>query len=610
MEKQRTLVKVWGIAMVGLSLLLVNTNEIKANVMNLTGAPTHIGTFEGSTTFTTSSSNGVNPGLYLEVMDRYGNVAEYESEDGVITVPDTKEGAYVTQAKFLGKTMYRDIDSGELLDEWVEGRDLELISPENAELITTGKNLFNIDKLPISVQGANAEAKISNKTIEVTSTSEFGACYVNYYQSSKISLRGGNSYVVSTKYLTNNSDANFRLFYMDSNGVIRTLLHTSQIISGVEIKKVYEIAEDIDVYFSFYVSTTEDGKLGGKTTYHNIQIEEITSETFYEITTEYQPYQSNVITGLGEVKLYGIDEVRDELDLITGEYAQRIGEVVLDDSYYVEGGGTDYIVDNDLPTVTRIRIEIPNLNIKQNSSFNCAEMSPEKTNWRDDREGFQSDNSDGSNRDNWIWVKINKNKLDALDEDGVVDYLKDNPITVQYELATSTIKTVDLNSTYTFGRVSMRDVHVKGKVKPLICSVDVPTADLTFLLDPNQEEGKQFIAPTFSLINKTPTSIRVTLKSFEQESDVFNDVLPAAHENWDLLDQEQSKDIALALVPKPSDGWIELNEGAYYVVDHQSLSLGRVKGYSTVEFAFEAFHGRAFLEELNPRYKLVFVFDF
>ena len=103
----------------------------------------HIGTFEGSTTFTTSSRNGINPGLFIEVMDDEGHLTQYESEDGVITIPNTQEGAYITQAKLLGKTKYVDEDTGEVLDAWEEGRNLRLASSENPTLTTTGKNLFD-----------------------------------------------------------------------------------------------------------------------------------------------------------------------------------------------------------------------------------------------------------------------------------------------------------------------------------------------------------------------------------------------------------------------------------------------------------------------------------
>lgn len=121
--------KLWEVgATVSLLCLLTTSLVSKA------GTLTHLGTFEGSTTFTTSSSNGINPGLFIEVRDVDGDLKQYTSEEGVITVENTKEGAYVTQAKLLGKTKYVDQTTDEVLDEWESGRDLELVSVENPVL--------------------------------------------------------------------------------------------------------------------------------------------------------------------------------------------------------------------------------------------------------------------------------------------------------------------------------------------------------------------------------------------------------------------------------------------------------------------------------------------
>lgn len=109
--------KRWGIG-ISLSFLGLLSSNLVSEAGTLTAGKSHIGTFEGSTTFTTSSSNGIDPGLFIEVRDVNGELKQYTSEDGVITVENTKEGAYITQAKLLGKTKYRDTNTGELLDEW------------------------------------------------------------------------------------------------------------------------------------------------------------------------------------------------------------------------------------------------------------------------------------------------------------------------------------------------------------------------------------------------------------------------------------------------------------------------------------------------------------
>ena len=90
---------------------------------------------------------------------------------------------------------------------------------------------------------------------------------------------------------------------------------------------------------------------------------------------------------------------------------------------------------------------------------------------------------------------------------------------------------------------------------------------------------------------------------------MLNDVLPSKYTSWEGLNKTQSKDIALALEPQPSESWTNLNEGSYYVADSSNIELGQIKGNSTVDFKFSALHGQSFSEILNPQYKLTFVFE-
>ena len=48
--------------------------------------------------------------------------------------------------------------------------------------------------------------------------------------------------------------------------------------------------------------------------------------------TPYEPYKSNILTVNEDVELGSVGEVKDELNLTTGELTQRVGEIVLDGS--------------------------------------------------------------------------------------------------------------------------------------------------------------------------------------------------------------------------------------------------------------------------------------
>ena len=155
-----------------------------------------------------------------------------------------------------------------------------------------------------------------------------------------------------------------------------------------------------------------------------------------------------------------------------------------------------------------------------------------------------------------------------------------------------------------------RSVEINGTVLPLVYSVTVPTEPLSFVLNPNAEEGQQFIAPTFTVTNESPASIQVEINTFEQTTQVFHDVLPTKYSDWSQLTREQSKDFALAVLPIASDGWETLIEGPRYVADPSNYHIGEIKAESSVEFGFAARHGRAFMSQVNPQYRLSFIFGF
>ena len=182
--------------------------------------------------------------------------------------------------------------------------------------------------------------------------------------------------------------------------------------------------------------------------------------------------------------------------------------------------------------------------------------------------------------------------------------------TFQYELQTPVVKTIDLSSTYAFPLTPTQHLNVSGNVLQSIASVNVPGEALSFVLNPNESDEQQFIAPTLTLTNESLAPIGVEIKAFEQVTNVFNDVLPETYENWEGLNQAQSCDLALALEPISSEGWISLNEGLYYVANTTNKKLGTIKGKSSVDFTFSALHGRAFAESLAPQYRLTFVFGF
>ncbi len=172
------------------------------------------------------------------------------------------------------------------------------------------------------------------------------------------------------------------------------------------------------------------------------------------------------------------------------------------------------------------------------------------------------------------------------------------------------VRTVKMKAEPIFNAINQADVSVVGEVKATIASVTLPTAPLSFVLDPNKEPSQQFIASEFSLTNESQAPLTIELKEFVQTTDIFNDVTPDYYDEWENLTKEESKNIALGLVPRESESWLTFNPGVYYVAKTSNEVLGRVKSQSTVDFSFTALHGQAFDQLPNPQYRLTFVFGF
>ena len=182
--------------------------------------------------------------------------------------------------------------------------------------------------------------------------------------------------------------------------------------------------------------------------------------------TTYEPYQSNILTVNEEVELRGMGDVQDTLDCLTGEVTERIGEIVLDGSengWSKSGGNT-----NESRYAMSLKIENVKLGAKTvNDRFISGDMS--NTDILNYVYGISSYNG--------IVIAIDNNKLETIDSSGFKKWLSQNPITVHYELAQESVKTVDLsdNHVYSYKGTTHYDCSsAEGSLVPTLF-VKVPT---------------------------------------------------------------------------------------------------------------------------------------
>ena len=124
------------------------------------------------------------------------------------------------------------------------------------------------------------------------------------------------------------------------------------------------------------------------------------------------------------------------MDAKTGEVIERISEIVLDGSQDWNSGGTANW-NNDGNT---IGFYIKYYKTKNNIGYSdkLPLMSDIKKN---DTECFYINSTQ-----NWIGIRLLKSKLSELTDKGLKVYLQSNPITMQYQLATESTKTIDIST--------------------------------------------------------------------------------------------------------------------------------------------------------------------
>ena len=151
------------------------------------------------------------------------------------------------------------------------------------------------------------------------------------------------------------------------------------------------------------------------------------------------------------------------------------------------------------------------------------------------------------------------------------------------------------------------EIQLNGTVQTMIADVTIPSISPDLVINPNLPECS--VSPEFSVSNDSVSPIKLELKTFEQTTNTFNDVLPTKYSSWEGLNKTQSQDIALGLVAKEGEGWQQLITSMSYVANHTEHEIGIIKPTSSVDFSFDVKHGTSFSEAKTVQYKMVFVFD-
>ena len=193
------------------------------------------------------------------------------------------------------------------------------------------------------------------------------------------------------------------------------------------------------------------------------------------VITSQEPYKSNTTTfeqkdGKTIVLRSLPNGVCDTLNVETGEYVQRIGEVTKNNStgFGLSGGGWEN--KSDVCTFEHFRPEGMKVQLAHDKpTLNCDKVPSNtfSTQWSNSK-GIESiTQHDGGG----IVLSITRDKLLTQDTDGLNTYLQSNPLTIQYELATPIVSTIDVQGfpyAYENGHVQLSSGHNAQSLTPKV----------------------------------------------------------------------------------------------------------------------------------------------
>lgn len=210
------------------------------------------------------------------------SMSEIGSDDsGANLHENVLDGAFES-CVLKGHTKYRDIDTGEILENFEESRNLELITVRMPILTTTGKNIVgNLDSGSID---GNGEDDNNNPTL--------------YTRTGFILLKKDTTYSFSL----NGTKRSYHLYLYDLNKNFK---------EKIGLKNEY--TPEVNCYIRLFQLDNINNAL--------YQVEDGT------IATPYEPYKTSILSLPEEVVLRSLpDGTCDTLNVETGEYVQKIGE--------------------------------------------------------------------------------------------------------------------------------------------------------------------------------------------------------------------------------------------------------------------------------------------
>ena len=248
-----------------------------------------------------------------------------------------------------------------------------------------------------------------------------------------------------TQNIRMNSTIVYVVFYDKNKNIISAEI-------GTDLTSTYNSTTYTTPNNCYYIKTCYNYSSVGN---HLFQVEEGTAATTYE------PYKSNTLSTPEDLELRGIGNVKDELNVATGEVVQKFTTK----TYNGSENWALHATSSNLENCLHFYVSVDNL--KKNSIPVSDRYVGSTYSEKRDEEFISVGGS----------YHLHLNILQSRLEDGTVNslkkYLSQNPITVQYELEAPTIKTVDLSTTIRPIEGTMH-VSTSSQTLPPLLDMSVP----------------------------------------------------------------------------------------------------------------------------------------
>lgn len=230
--------------------------------------------------------------------------------------------------------------------------------------------------------------------------------------------------------------------------------------------------------------------------------------------------------------------VCDTLNVETGEYVQRIGEVVFDGSDD-EGWRID-----DITSENSLYVDTRNLGKPETNPLSSYYRISDKFNSISHEEYLAG--KEGIRYSSIPAICISKSKLNVANLEGFKQYLQQNPITVQYQLATPIVSTIDVQGfphAYKNGHIQLSSGSTEPSLTPTV-TYKVP------------------VSRVGQIASNTKSNLRQSIKLDQLEILAYQSLINAEYEN--LLVQNSAESAASFTNLSTNDPKDEL----YYMLKH------------------------------------------